>query len=640
MRTICLAVVVLVALVSGPSPAGKLTLDPNVPGASGPTSKKPATKTDERLARKITYEGGYKRLHEVAEELTQLTGVAIRAGMNRQDWRVRDIPLDVCVRDIPLGRLLHALAGCAHVRLRAETVRPAGDTKPSYRFYRTRTDEEDILWGLEPGIKANLALAEWAWDVLVASADVPEAGLDSSAPRPDGSARIDVEKISLVGKALAGLGPEGKETALAGEQVTAYIGDSRGSAELKNLYDYARAHMDLGPEWQPQEPTEEDREHSSLTIAIRRVKRPAADAGVTFIVHGIPVVNLEPPPGQEDTAKELFGWTVDLVQLAGDLASIDSSAPPPPDASPQSHVQEQFEGAGFVALRSEDDWGLPLLQGSVTVERPDVPAESLTAADALAAFSKASGLSIIAEDFVSHRYPRSSASLSWFGTETTPAEFLRRRSRHPGDSLWHVNQKEKQMVAWAKDWREHHKALVPESLLTTIRAKCSGMGAELDDVVPLIALTNGQLEEWVTCMPELKGIALPSSGHKELWLLYNALGPEDRMRAQSETGLLLVKLEPGWLSGFMVQALREIDSRAVSSGTTILPEDPTEFQQSRRAVCDPEIISKAVLKVESVAVVNGHKYLAALEFPAQDADQSRIEAGWWGMTFPYYAPKR
>ena len=100
----------------------KITVDQNTPEARSATEER-SSKVDVRLAQKVTYEGGYKRLHNVAEDLSAITGVKIRAGRSSKDWRVRDIPLVVCVRDLPLGKLLHALADCAHVKLAAETTR-------------------------------------------------------------------------------------------------------------------------------------------------------------------------------------------------------------------------------------------------------------------------------------------------------------------------------------------------------------------------------------------------------------------------------------------------------------------------------------------------------------------------------------
>ena len=54
-----------------------------------------AGSADPRLAQKIDYQGGYKRLSVVVEDLAKFTGVTIRCGGNKNDWQVRDIPMVV-----------------------------------------------------------------------------------------------------------------------------------------------------------------------------------------------------------------------------------------------------------------------------------------------------------------------------------------------------------------------------------------------------------------------------------------------------------------------------------------------------------------------------------------------------------------
>ena len=54
------------------------------------------------------------RLKTVIEDLSSTTGVKISCGKTKDDWRVRDIPVVVCVKDMPLGKVLRAIADATH----------------------------------------------------------------------------------------------------------------------------------------------------------------------------------------------------------------------------------------------------------------------------------------------------------------------------------------------------------------------------------------------------------------------------------------------------------------------------------------------------------------------------------------------
>ena len=57
---------------------------------------------DSRLAKPVTIECTNVRLHTVLERLSDETGVRLNCGRRKDDWQVRDIPVVVCVKDVPL----------------------------------------------------------------------------------------------------------------------------------------------------------------------------------------------------------------------------------------------------------------------------------------------------------------------------------------------------------------------------------------------------------------------------------------------------------------------------------------------------------------------------------------------------------
>ena len=136
MRTI-IAIVVLLAL-SAAGFAAKVTVDPNVPGAS-PAVEKPDD-VDARLAEKITYIAKGKTISAILDDLTKSTGITFRAGYNSGDWQVRDRKMTISVTDVPISRLMSSMARVMKFKWRQLIE----DGEYSYRFYLDKKTELDI----------------------------------------------------------------------------------------------------------------------------------------------------------------------------------------------------------------------------------------------------------------------------------------------------------------------------------------------------------------------------------------------------------------------------------------------------------------------------------------------------------------
>ena len=227
-RAILMAVLLAAAAI--PCAAAKITTDPN---ASAKPPVKSSEKPDPRLSQKVTYQGGYKRLHAVAEELTRQTGVTIRCGSSAEDWRVRDVPLVVCVRDMPLGELLKSIAACAHASLTTDQIANSRPEKPTYRLCRTREQEHDISSAVSARAEASRKLADWTWDTLAAYADMPDAS-DQIKPTPE----LDAAQVRAVAQALKALGGQAEKRMLSG-------GDGRGRDRRKCQARGTQGHLRL-----------------------------------------------------------------------------------------------------------------------------------------------------------------------------------------------------------------------------------------------------------------------------------------------------------------------------------------------------------------------------------------------------------
>lgn len=104
-----LFVILLIALSVPALAVGKITADPNAPGAAVQKTEQAEVK-DTRLAQAVTYNELRKTVSAILDELTKSTGVVLKAGYNSKDWQVRDRKMTIFVKDLPLGALMNSMA--------------------------------------------------------------------------------------------------------------------------------------------------------------------------------------------------------------------------------------------------------------------------------------------------------------------------------------------------------------------------------------------------------------------------------------------------------------------------------------------------------------------------------------------------
>jgi hypothetical protein len=384
---------------------------------------------DERLSQKVTYRGGYKRLHEITDELSKITGVKIRSGKNAADWQVRDIPLCVSVKDMTLGELLNAIAQTAHVRL---FLSEHDNEKPSYNLYRSKKDEQALLSSGDKLVEANLASSMWAWDTLTALAKLPDVPSNLPTTKLDGM-DIDPQLIEVTAKALASLGAEARDKAFAGEQMSYQLSSLPKSSPLWNLYNYAvRTGKTTFPGNTPREPAEEDLKQAAIFVKVIRTDKPVPDSGFVLLVNGIPVKAQSNGREYNDTDV----WSVHPGTVAKALVSVKGlNLPTPPEIDSIKLSQESsVPSVEMKPLKTAEGWKLPLLQEHLKLNLPEWAARE----DVVIAVSEASGLNIVCEDFVSHHGTRSSSSD--FGADPTAASALKTMDRD-NQGVWFIDEK-------------------------------------------------------------------------------------------------------------------------------------------------------------------------------------------------------
>ncbi len=107
-RAAMLATLVVLLLGSTKaSLAGKITTDPNLTRAQ---DQRALAASDPRLSQKITYHVQHRAVCLILQDLSELSGVELSAGANKNDWPVRDRKMNVFVRETELSDLMNSIA--------------------------------------------------------------------------------------------------------------------------------------------------------------------------------------------------------------------------------------------------------------------------------------------------------------------------------------------------------------------------------------------------------------------------------------------------------------------------------------------------------------------------------------------------
>ena len=549
---------------------------------------------DPRLAQSVTYTSGSKRLSAVAGDLARMTGVTISAGATAQDWRVRDIPVIVCVKDLRLGVLLSTIATATHTSLSAKEVEKSdGEAKTVYRFRRSKRQQDSITNSMNVEWEQQKKDISWAWDALHWLAEHQEMQSRFA------SRNTDIGEVgSALSKVIATLGSDTKAKLLAGETVTVDSSNAAQSTLLRelNMLHWKRVNRLASEQGRNLDlPTEEDVNNLSLMMKLR----DGGEGGRTDIQ-----VSLYPA--------EFGGVHAGLAIGISDLSLIIEKAlvtdcPPRPKVkgfvSPES---ERPDNAAFSLLTPSMNSELPELTKNVTLPKPE-GTDVHTYADELTALAQTAGLNIICEEFVSHRCGYLVSVNDAFGYATTAAALLKQAYDRSFNS-WFIDERNKLLVGWSRvdwNWRKHHINLVPARIIDGLLDKLES-GVEIDDITPTSHLTTSQRNEWFFSNPRLFWLidAFPE-GDVAVWQIYDTLTPDDKVLAKTDSGLPLSKFASAELAAFFKDKQEQMKAEAFpgQSGEKGAVSDA----QKRTRLYDPDTLLMARLRIRRVEATE-HTY--------------------------------
>ncbi len=519
-------------LASLPSAAEKITVDPNTVKAE----KKIQPITDKRLDQKITYESLDQRLHSVLEDLSRQTGVEIRCGDSKNDWQVRDLPLVVCARDLPLGKLLRAIADSTHLLM---TSSKNGKGERVYRIWRDKARKRQMEDYLSARDAAALARANWEWDTWARLGQTP--GIEEAAKQIErASSNFDPASSIMFAKIMSTLSANDREQAFRDGELRLSVRDQ--SPDIKTaLLEFQHASW----EWWREENAQHRRMLSNLEPDVYARMYPNGETDAERF----------PEKAAQSACLVLHVSTKEWGGVTPCLEASYSSGSTPanlhsewvrkclknwPDEPQLPHEPENLSD------KAKPNWDCELLQTRLNVERPK-DKKTATFADCISAISRSADVSIISEDYVSQKESYGDPFADLTAPPSSGVIFplgQTLRNMMGWLELYRVDEASRLITASASDWVRHHDRLVPESFLKDLGKKLTSTGAELDDVVSMISLSDGQRDDWILGSLKLKGCQWwASEFDKPFWQLYDSLGADDKARAKSEDGLKLSELD-------------------------------------------------------------------------------------------------
>lgn len=468
--------------------------------------------SDPRLSEKVTIDCVNGRLYNALDRISAETGVTLHAGRTTHDWQVRDYPVVVCARDLPLGVLLRSIADATHLLL----SKTGPEEEVAYRIWRDARRRSELDAFEKKRASALRAAIAWDWDTIVAG----------GKRLVEGDRRLPgtwVPSHKGVSEALSYLGEGVRDRVIDGENIVFVVANAPPAVQtlfrewLKDVdyYDYTL-----------------EEKLNTCCVDIRTRQRGAYDGELhveAWIIRG---------RAEFDTS-DYPPW----------LTGLDAHWPDRP-VVPSAVLEADRLPSRYVRFDPLKDGGPAFLDTKLSIPAPEGK-KSPTYSDLLPDISDAIGYSIVAEGCAARYCPPVDSFIyrfpGMFDREITVREALSWASRNARQQ-WYLDEENKLILGRDPEWNERVKGLVPEKLLVDLAAKLKGSGLDLEDLEPVVNLTEEQCRQWIGYCPEFPDVeAIPErivQGGTFI-RLYLALSASDRALAKAGTPVSLDGCDPG-----------------------------------------------------------------------------------------------
>ncbi|MCX6345398.1 MAG: hypothetical protein NT018_10070 [Armatimonadetes bacterium] len=579
-----LVVVLSMFAVSHALAVGKVTVDPNAAPKVVAPAPVAVGAADKRFDQKITFDAPNARLHDVVATIAEKSGITIFCGSSPDDWRVRDIPVTVAAREITLRKLLEYLLFSTHTYLK-ETKTDKGIIYRIKRDARLQKMLDDYEKALEDYKTARL---KWSLEAACKLKDIPVSEIKPpQGVSPDWGFSMATQREAS--KLLAALDSDTKARILAGEALilsprTAPAGlreiilgylrvaDAKSINDIKDM-SYISYSSDSSLDLR-------------TSIRIRNGKPATSgeleDARLRLIMNNKDITINGMIRVQEDEYYSNRSSYDSVSQIAYTTSSNNKgrlSLPKEP-TYPKDPKMEPSNKDLKSLWEGED------LQKKVTLKFEETKDKKpVYSAEALIALSKETGMSIVCEDFQTHREDNDLRSS--FTSESTIVNALQRAL----SVNWLADGKEKALVGYEYSWPTQHRNLMPERIIDNLTNKGNGDGIDLDDLASLSVFTSEAVSSWVNHknFPNLQYYPFTQPENRQIWMFYDSLSASNKALAKSKDGIAIGNYD-------LKPILEWLKERARTDSAAMYQPDSPEPSWKRLA--DPSVLPSLVLRIE------------------------------------------
>ena len=490
--------------------------------------------SDARLQKKVSFTQKDVTLYDAIERLSADTDVRILAGRDGRDWQVRDIPVTVCARDMPLGDVLRALALCSYCMLSHEEKDDADDVdNGTYRIWRDKRRRDiidDYMSQLESIDSRRAARALEAGSLFDQIPDEKISLSDGWAPVYKGLSRL-----------LAGLGTDARTALNDGKPIRLDMTSATPGIQSQLMVLYQA-------DWDAHKMEDVD--------AYASLPNQGDWSKALFVMYrdqGDIRVWVRNPLGEAHP----YRMSVAADQVSSSLGDSRLARPSSPEVpvfdSPGFKFRCILPGQSF----SLDDPVNSFLDTRCRLVLKENSKATVSYSDVYEALSESTGYSFFCDDFASYRVGSNAKSL--LDKEYTLREIIHMLSqdRLANIGYWYVDQNAKLIIIKSREWPKLHGYLVPQDYVLNIRRKLGNEGLDLEDILNIAAMVGKESNHWIYENRHLDARRIPRLQEPYLWLFFQGLSPKVKTSARSEHGLRLSSLDRDVamdvLSGFAVR---------------------------------------------------------------------------------------
>ncbi len=554
---IATAVAAALALPS-PAFAQKITADPNAPGSRVEAAQPQLDDTDQLLAQKVTLHITRKSVAQILSVLSKQTGVDLRAGVNQQDWQVRDRRMNIYCKDLPLSNLMNSIARVMKFKWSREKTKTGVYAYRLYMDRKTLLDQEaQTAREEERRLKAETERRRKALETYASLANVSDS--DLAKLRSENPFKYLVATSGLA-KPMSGLFAEAPSLfqALASGQAANLQASSlspKGQSLLaetwKGLHKIMSfAHTNIDTRTPGEMPSDTDR----VTIRINphldmmsAVDAPPSLLGIVEISHTDGAKMHLPILEHDSSLGKLFGdMILESMETGGNLSEMEREG------------AREMGSRISAALTADTKSASP---DEPKKDRPDDPAlrvkvkttpDSDKLADVQSALADVTGVAVVSDSF-RQRFPRTFPK----DKEMELGELLDKI----GDSYRYDWDKPGSVIEFRdKKWFAKRAAQIPDAWIEAWRTKLKDTGAlDLEDLAQICSLTQEQFDENISEDNVLKRANITGNYYvaRDVLKLYGMLTETQRSAVLAEPGMdLSVLSAEQW-----AQAAKAIGSR-------------------------------------------------------------------------------